>query len=259
MQATATKPETKTTDIKNVPRIQVSYDYGLFKLMGGNREIDYNHVKRLKKSMQAHPDLSPSNAIEVNEHYYIIDGQHRRMAWQELGMPVYFIVNEGGTLEDTRIENVTQKSWTLLDFAKSYADSGHEDYKLFLQLYEQYRDKLTPNVVRMVMVGGSKNALSDEFRAGEFAAGIEERVIRRYLDFISYTARKLKTRVNTPLASALLQIIIHNKEFDVEKFYHKLEMEHAVERFVLTNTIRQNLRSIEDVYNFQSQSQIRLY
>lgn len=96
MQATATKPETKTTDIKNVPRIQVSYDYGLFKLMGGNREIDYNHVKRLKKSMQAHPDLSPSNAIEVNEHYYIIDGQHRRMAWQELGMPVYFVVNEGG-------------------------------------------------------------------------------------------------------------------------------------------------------------------
>ena len=67
--------------------IKSTTDYNKFRKLNGNRPVRPNHVKRIVESMQK--QLLPT-FIEVNEHYEIIDGQHRIEALKELELPVGF-------------------------------------------------------------------------------------------------------------------------------------------------------------------------
>jgi hypothetical protein len=240
-----------------IPEIQVSTNYAMFKLMTGNRPVDYTHVKRLKRSMEADPHLFPSNPIQVNEHMFIIDGQHRRLAAQELGLPVYYIVSPGATLDETRVLNVTQRRWTLLDFANSFAASGNDDYKTFLKYVHRHSD-IAPSIIRTYLAGGQKNGLDMDFRRGEFIIENEQEAdwaIVRLQGVID----KTNIQMNAPMAHALLRLFKDENNFDYDLFINKLDREGARELLRPAPAIRSCLRSIEDVYNFQSKFQKRLY
>lgn len=245
-----------------IPQIQTTNIYGLFKLLGGNRPIDYNHVKRLKRSMQAYPHMFASNPIEVNENMYIIDGQHRRQAAQELGLPVYYIVVDGATLEETRVENVTQRRWSLMDFANSFAESGRPSYKVFLKYVKQY-PKIAPSILRTYLAGSQKNGIEIDFRNGEFEVG-DETAAAKNIEKMSAIIDKTGITMNAPLAHGLLALFEgrtakNSDPFDYEFFMQKLERETARELLRTGSSIRACLRSVEDVYNFQSKTQKRLY
>jgi hypothetical protein len=224
--------------VLEIPKIETTKEYAKFKLMTGNRPIDYNHVKRLKRSMQEDPQLFPSNPIQVNENGYIIDGQHRRQAAQELDIPVYYIVNKGSTLDETRVLNVTQRRWTLIDFAESFAASERKDYRTYL-------------------AGGQKHQLDVDFRRGEFTIPNEQEAdwaIMRLQEVID----KTHAHINAPMAHALRAMFL-NEDFDYELFMEKLGHEGARELFRIAPSNRACLRSIEDAYNFGNKIQKRLY
>lgn len=242
---------------KATPGILSTKEYAIFKLMSGNRKVDYNHVKRLKRSMQEEPELFATNPIQVNEHGFIIDGQHRRLAAQELDVPVYYIVVEGGTLDETRVLNVTQRRWSLLDFARSYADSGHGDYRTFLRYVNQY-PKIAPGILRTCLAGGRKHDLEVDFRRGEFVIEDEQKT-RVYVDRLNEVINRTHVRMSAPMANALFSLFKDSEEFDFDLFINKLDRESARELFRPAPSIRACLRSIEDVYNFQSKNQKRLY
>jgi hypothetical protein len=230
--------------------------------MAGNRPIDYNHVKRLKREMQANPHLFASNPISVNEHMYIIDGQHRRQAAQELGVDVYYIVTPGISLDETRSLNVTQRRWQLLDFARSYADSGREDYKTFLKFHKNFPN-ISPSIIRTYLAGGQKHELDIDFRRGEFQVA-DEAVAEKNLTKLNEIVKKTGININAPMAHAFLQLFTGNvakgaDEFSYEKFMEKLDRESARELLQTASSVRACLRSIENVYNFQSKHQARLY
>lgn len=239
------------------PTIKSTTNYGMFQLMKGNREVDYNHVKRLKRSMERDPHLFSSNPIQVNEHMFIIDGQHRRLAAQELGVPVYYTVSEGITLDDTRVLNITQKRWTLLDFAQSFADSGRDDYRDFLRLVHQF-PKIAPSIVIMCLQGGHKHHSSDDFRRGEFQIEDRERGID-WLAKLTDVSEKAHINMNTPMAASFMQLWKNDNEFDFDKFMAKLEKDGAKQLFNTSSSVRNSLRAIEDVYNFMSPARVRLY
>lgn len=244
----------KSTD---TPRVEVTTDYAQFKLMKGNRAVDYNHVKRLKREMEANPDLLSANPILVNEHFYIIDGQHRRLAAQELGVPLYYMVRPGLTLEETRHLNVTQKRWQLLDFAQSFADSGRDDYIAFLRLHRMY-PKIAPGILRFYLLGGQKHNIESDFRRGEFQ--IEDLdTATRNIQRLAEVANKTHAIMNMPMASALLRLFNDPDNFDYDLFMQKLERENARAMFGTHTSLRACLRTIEEVYNFQSKVQKRLY
>jgi hypothetical protein len=252
---------TKTTTTRQeqalAPKIQATRDYALFQLMKGNRPVDYNHVKRLKRSMEADPHLFPSNPIQVNEHMFIIDGQHRRLAAQELGIPVYYIVSPGMSLDETRVLNVTQRRWTLLDFARSYADSGRKDYKIFLQFVNEF-PKIAPGILRTYLTDGRKNQAEMDFRRGEFQVE-DERHARNNIEKLQAIIAKTHIHVNAPMAGSFLRLFNDPDVFDYDFFMQKLERETARELLRPQSAVRACLRSIEDVYNFQSKTQKRLY
>lgn len=200
------KKENTTTDGMDMPKIQVTNIYGLFKLMKGNRTIDYNHVKRLKREIEANPRLLPNNPILVNENYYIVDGQHRHHAAQELGVPVYYIMSQGASIQDTRHLNSTQKGWQLLDFAQSYADSGREDYKTFIEINAKYPN-IAPGIIRHYLGNGYKNESIEDFRRGEFRVGDLE-LAKKGLDRLSEICVTTGVKINMPMANAFWQLLI---------------------------------------------------
>lgn len=249
--------------MENLPQVQTTKDYSRFKLMAGNRAVDYNQVKRMKREMERNPHLFAGNPILVNENDFIIDGQHRRQAAQELGRPIYYIVVPGITLEETRALNVTQKHWTLMDFARSYADSGQESYIKFILAVNKYPN-LAPAIIMKVLAGGQLHRLSENFRHGTFEIESYSQAMT-YLEKIDRVRKKGEIIMNSPMAMSLLRLLKNedipgaDEPFDYDRFMFKLERKGAREIFVPGNNIRNCLRAIEDVYNFHSPVRVRLY
>lgn len=249
----------KTIDLSstNIPTIAVETNYEKFKIMSSNRIVDRNHVSRLKKEMQQNPLLLSTSPILVNENFFVIDGQHRLKAASELGHPIYYIIAEGSGIDETRALNATQRKWTMLDFAKSYAASGYKDYEQFLALNSKF-PSISPSILRMYLTGmGKEGNIESDFRLGNFV--IDD--IKESLESIEKLQQIVDTtdmRISTPMARALRQVF-QNHDFDFDTFITKLKNEGAQERFVMHHNVRSCLRSIEEVYNFHNKIQTRLY
>lgn len=242
--------------------IESTLDYRQFKLMGGNREVDYNHVKRLKEEMQVDPDLLSSEPILVNENMYVVDGQHRLKAAEELGLPVWYTIRKGATVDMARRMNVTQKRWQLMDFAKSYAEGGNMDYVTFMRTANQYSN-IAPGIVMKYLLGGQKHQSSTDFRRGNFKILDLDQAVE-WLKRLDEISRLTHVKLNTPMAFALMQMFkdedTSEGEFEWSLFHKKLELhDGARQLFNPSSSVRNCLRSIEDVYNFMSKSRVRLY
>lgn len=104
-----------------------STDYKIFRRRKDNREIDLKHVEDLKKSLQQCNDLK-LNPLIVNPAMEIVDGQHRLKAAEELGYPVYYIIDENFYPEKIKLYNTVVKQWDKIAFLNSYATSGNKSY-----------------------------------------------------------------------------------------------------------------------------------
>lgn len=237
--------------------INSSTEYGKFKLMKGNRVIDTNHVKQLKREMQRNPELLAASPILVNEHLFIIDGQHRFMAAMELRRPLFYIISDGTTVDEARHLNSTQRRWSLVDFARSYADSGKKDYIDFLEMSKQY--PLIPlSVLRLYLIGKQIHDIDGLFRRGQFEIFNRE-IAKHYLGKLNEVITTTHSKINMPMAVSLLDLMTNNDDFDIDLFLQKLERETARELYQPQSSRRACMRSIEAVYNFQSKNQKRLY
>ena len=108
--------------------------YSIFKKLEGNRDV-YGVNKIIKSIEQVGYIPSP---ICVNDKMEVIDGQNRLEALKELGMPVhYYIVKDIG-LEEARQMNIGRRNWSVLDYFKSHAAEGKEEYQYFLEILEKH-------------------------------------------------------------------------------------------------------------------------
>lgn len=89
--------------------MQESKEYNNFKFLSANRPIDYNHVNKIKKSLQEYGFLD-SQPITVNSEMEIIDGQHRFVACKEMGLPIKFVQIQPKRTDNILVSlNTTQK------------------------------------------------------------------------------------------------------------------------------------------------------
>ena len=104
-------------------------NYSIFKRIVGNRKINQNRVKELAENMKVNGwRLGP---ILVNENLEILNGQHRVKAAEIAGIPVTYLVVQGG-IEDVHDAN-DQMPWRMIDYIQSYIERGNENY---VRLYE---------------------------------------------------------------------------------------------------------------------------
>lgn len=122
-------------EVTNSIPCYVTKDYGMFKRLVGNRGIDLQRVARIKKSIEERYVKSP---ITVNKHYEVIDGQGRLAALKELGLPVYYVVDEEAGLDDCIRMNINTTQWNITDYVYSGRDRGIEDYTKLASLLDRY-------------------------------------------------------------------------------------------------------------------------
>ncbi len=120
-------------------KIQQTEDYTLFKRISGNRTINKAQVSKLYDSLGNHPEMASAAPIIVNEQMQIIDGQHRFEALKKLGLPITYIIMEGLSLREVQILNSATKTWTPLDYAKSFSELGYKDYDVYLEFRKKYQ------------------------------------------------------------------------------------------------------------------------
>jgi hypothetical protein len=110
-------------------------DYSQFQTLKGNRELNPVHIERLVRSFQNKHLVCP---IIVNQHWQIIDGQHRFETAKRLGLHIdYIVVNDYG-LEEVQILNSNINTWKAIDYLNGYCDLGYEHYLVFRDFMKQH-------------------------------------------------------------------------------------------------------------------------
>jgi len=137
------------------PTLQKTKKYGMFTNTEDNRTVRLNTAsrKRLRKSMQQHGYLPayPIKCCRVNGTLVVQDGQHRLAVAQELGLPVYYVVDD--TQIDIPTIQGTQEKWKPRDYAESYAKRGNRHYQDLLEFADVYEIPL--GVARQILGGNN--------------------------------------------------------------------------------------------------------
>jgi hypothetical protein len=118
-------------------KVYKTYNYGMFKTLSGNREVNQLHVNRLKESFSKSYLLSP---ILINESNHIIDGQHRFEAAKALGLPIYYIICNNYGLDEVHILNTNMKNWKKEDYLQAYCDLKKPEYLLFRNFMRRFHE-----------------------------------------------------------------------------------------------------------------------
>lgn len=237
-------------------KIESTVDYGQFKRLSGNRDINEGHIRALQRSVEKKNMLS-ANPIIVNEGLEIIDGQHRLAVAERLNVPIYYVIISGD-IDDVRRLNTFQKHWSVSHYVHSYAKLGNKNYRKLLAFQEDTAIPLTISASLLMPekndeeIRGSlhhRTTMPSVIRAGLFKVTDEEgaRAFAQKLeDYKAYTVENL-TR---------------SREFidALHKLYFDLGVEHEVMLKNLEDSgkllprrpaVRDYLRDFEDVYNYR--------
>lgn len=231
-------------------QVHQTKDYGLFKTVEGNRQLNELHKKRLMQSMSKQYLVNP---IIVNEHHQIIDGQHRYTAAMEMGLPVYYIQIDGYGLREVQTLNQNNKNWTSSDFLQAYCDLGYESYIRFRDFVDQY--DFTISIAHSVALGtGYSKRDTDQFKDGLFKfddqAGAEDRAIKMH------TLKAYTPLYNTMMFLYAMLTLFKRPQFDFSTFVQKLSYQQAV--LVKCSSVGQYIALIEQIYNHRNRNKVSL-
>lgn len=225
-------------------------DYGIFKELLGNRDIDENHVKNLIKQMRQEYLFDP---IQVNEKMEIIDGQHRLAACKELGLPVHYFIVKGAGLQQTQKQNALSKKWSMKDVLDSFCKRGFENY---LQVRKFMSDtSFTLNhsisILNLTDSGGDVNL---NFRNGNFQIKNinKSRIIAK--DLIKL--REIVNLNDNIIFRAFFYLLVNSKDFDTNVFMQK--MEYQSQKFKKQRDRALQIENIEEIYNYKNQNKVNL-
>lgn len=247
-------PTTDTNTDHEYGVIKQTTNYNQFRYMGGNRIVDVKHVKELQQQMERNRDMFASMPILVNQDWYIIDGQHRFEAAKALSFPIYYVMQKHVGLSDARQLNIAQKRWGLIDFARSYSDSGRKDYTELLRVKHNY-PRIPLSTVADYLNGRRGGGRStDSFRRGDYQIVDMEDGIAA-LDILTEVI-EIFQRPATGAFSAALWHAIHHEDFNSLAFLNKLK--ENPEKLTMSTSTRAALRNIEDIFNRHNRITVRL-
>lgn len=126
---------------------EYTFKYGIapskndFVRIGSNRDLKVQHAQKIAESFEKKMNLLGANPIIV-ANGFIIDGQHRHLACEYLGIPVPYIEIFGMTDEEMitamHTLNSNAKNWGLADYLKLYVKKGKENYILLDEFMKNY-------------------------------------------------------------------------------------------------------------------------
>ena len=116
-----------------LPERGVSWNYDEFVLQEkGNRRISETKVTKLEKSFQEHDDGDLNECLcagyTKNGKKIIVGHRHSFVARKRLGLPIFWVLKSGITLERVLRMDLNQWKWNVEDCVYSNATLGLQDY-----------------------------------------------------------------------------------------------------------------------------------
>lgn len=148
-------------------------DYDIFKFREDNRELDPNHVERVKFSLMKFNDLH-LNPITVNDDMEVVNGQHRLAAAKALGLRVYYLVDHDYDPEKMIVLNTVQKNWVMEDYLNYWISHGRTDYQNLKDFVDDIGFPLAVMITWLAHHGGTNYK---DFRTGNFKFEVKENVL----------------------------------------------------------------------------------
>lgn len=248
-------------------KIYSTTDYGQFKRVVGNRKVNKTHVNKLVKSISKENHLEQYPGI-VNSELFIYDGQHRLAAAEILQVPFYYQIEETDIGLDMVRTLQLQKSWSMEDYLESFIEQGNPHYvrlREFMKLSgfgvsvsgmligEGTRNS---NTTRAFFHGSNSLFKQGAFEATRLATGM--RVLGLVEDVTPYLQIK-SIRIDRDFLAALLKLdyLVEQGLLDWKRMLYQLE---ASKKLIQREyTIKDYLRALEDIFNFNMKTKFRFY
>lgn len=141
-------------------------DYDKFSFLKENRRINARNYSQLVNSMKEEQLVIP---VTVNGNMQIIDGQHRFTACKELGLPVYYYMEEDYGIEQVQRANMVGTNWNKKDFLNMFIAQQKEVYIEFMGLIERYGISIN-NLIKLFakVQKETQSRLGKDFESGRF-------------------------------------------------------------------------------------------
>lgn len=170
-----------------------------------------------------------SRAVTGERELYILDGQHRALVAQGMGVPitVCIIPHEPTTVKElidlVAIYNSTSKKWTLTTYCDAYSKTGVADYVELMRLAEKYNQRHLGVLVSMLSGGYYVKAeYSSKCEKGDFTIQARDETIKTLAivqDIISsLKKKKYPSSFSGRMISALHKARMTKSDFNVVKF-----------------------------------------
>jgi len=238
-------------------KILKTTNYGQFRTIRGNRSTNRVHLTKLVKSIDEN-DMLEANPIIVNERMYVLDGQHRLLAAEKLGVPIYYVVVQIGGIGEVQLLNSNLRAWTMQNFLDSYVERGIEPYVKLSEFID--RTGLSIGLALLLFTGGKLRSGNGEkpitdFKNGDFKGEFKEfaedvyKALMEVAPFCvdnSWNDREMVMGLITAYRAGIKQ----------EDLIRKLQLSHV--RIPRLATRRQYIRVLEDILSFKSKAPARL-
>lgn len=268
------------TSTRQVATVQETRDYARFSLMELNRDVNRQHVERLKKSFKRDYLLAP---ILVNENFEIVDGQHRFTAAKEMGLPIRYVVANGYTIEHVKMLNHEGRNWSVMDHFMSYAKAGLPAYVNTAKLFSKY-ESIANSTISVIVhkfssaqtarseslyknakllkkdSGGGSSSMStqafiESVKSGSFSdSGLLK--AEGFLQWLHKRAESFPAITSGAYIASLLFLELYNDEYDRDRMAHAIDNYHAIMSHVPNKALAE--RELENVYNYKRHTRVRL-
>jgi len=232
----------------------VTDNYDQFSITKENRGLIPSSVRSLVHSMKRYGwiDAFPMMVIPREDTLEIRDGQNRFAAAKEIRIPVKYVVHQNGQGEIPIAElNKYQKTWTALDYCKSYANQGDPDYQTVVMFMAEEELPLTPSLALLSQISVSLITV----RNGNFSV-VDVAWAR---EMASHLRQLRKAMAWSPLKANFVRVFVKAclvKGFSPSKLVKKMTAN--PDKCIDMATEAGLAKMVEDVYNHRNRRPIPL-
>lgn len=242
--------------IESNTKIYYTSDYGRFKFLKGNRDINETKVKKIKADIESGIDFLKYAPIVVNENMEIIDGQHRYAVSRELKTNVYYVINQTADLEVVPAINSKSSKWRVSDFLNSYVDLKRPVYCALKDFIDHFSGISIPTAAKMFHAGTTnEHGAMEAFQDGTLKADFQEvahDIATLLTDFKPYT--------NNPYSRRMFAVMLslhdngkYNHDFMLKK------LEESGRKIENTDTAKTIIQEMESIVNHKSKHRIIIH
>jgi len=226
----------------------VTDNHDSFKFFKYNRAINRANLRAIKKSLQKRGQIMP---VLITKDFKVIDGQHRVVALQELGLAIHYIICYNYIANDVEEVNNVGKNWDIRARVNNLAEHGDQNCIRLLEVYKEWGKLFSEGTINDAFTrlrGGSSSAIRSKTYVIDEEFGNEVLSNAFTMSEVAHKAKQNK------FIRAIKNVMLDNGNFDINILRANAEKR----RLNIYNNEGEILDEIIEVYNYYTRDDKRI-